>query len=269
MKRFKDTEFHLKLGLKLWSSNTFYIKPALELYRQGVFDYIELYVDPRTEEDALGLWKESGLSFFLHAPHSYSGFNLSLRKYQSENLRLLEEVESYRMTLDPKFIIFHPGIMGSINETVRQIHDMKKEFPDILDLAIIENKPRMGLKGEVCVGASPEEIERITGETGFGFCLDIGHAICFAAWAQIGWEDILHQFIKLEPKVYHLSDGVINSHTDLHLHYGDGDYELSKIIKLIPSNVYVSVETDKDPELHLKDFERDVNYLKNLHEMFV
>ena len=75
--------------------------------------------------------------------------------------------------------------------------------------------------------------------------------------------------MKLGPKVYHLSDGSMNSHTDSHLHYGDGDFELSKIIKLIPSNVYVSVETDKDPKLHLKDFERDVNYLKNLNEMFV
>ena len=269
MEIFKEAGLHLKLGLKLWSSNTFYIKPALELYRQGVFNYVELYVDPGSAEDVPGQWKESGLPFFLHAPHSYSGFNLSRRKCQSENLRILKEVESHRMALYPKFIIFHPGIMGSINETVHQIHDMKKEFPDILDLAIIENKPKIGLKGEVCVGASPEEIERIIEETGLGFCLDVGHAICFAAWAQIGWEDVIHQFMKLGPKVYHLSDGNINSHTDSHLHYGDGDFELRKIIKLIPSNVYVSVETDKDPKLQLKDFERDVNYLKNLNEMFV
>lgn len=262
-------DFHLKPGLKLWSSNTFYIKPALELYRQGAFDYVELYVDPGSGKDCLGQWRECGLPFFLHAPHSYSGLNLSQRKGQSENLRILKEVESFRLALKPKFVIFHPGILGSINETVHQINDMKKKFPDIFNLAIIENKPKIGLKGEICIGASPEEIERIIKETGLGFCLDIGHAICFAAWAQIGWEEALDQFMKLGPKVYHLSDGNVNSHTDSHLHYGDGNYELNKIIKLIPSDVYVSVETDKDPELHLKDFERDVNYLKNLNQMFV
>ncbi len=262
-------DFHLKLGLKLWSSNTFYIKPALELYRQGVFDYVELYVEPGTEKDYLRQWTGKKFPFVLHAPHSYSSFNLSQRKCQSENLRLLKQVESYRLALEPEFVIFHPGILGSINETLRQIDGMKVEFPDIFDLALIENKPKIGLKGEICIGASPEEIERIIKETGLGFCLDVGHAMCFAVWAQIGWEDVVSQFMKLRPKVYHLSDGNMNSHTDAHLHYGDGDFELSKIIKLIPPNTYVSVETEKNPGLHLKDFERDVNYLKNLHEMFV
>ncbi|MFQ5685291.1 MAG: sugar phosphate isomerase/epimerase family protein [Candidatus Scalindua sp.] len=261
--------FHLKLGLKLWSTNTFYIKPALELYRQGAFDYVELYVDPGSGKDCQSQWTGKEFPFVLHAPHSYSGLNLSLRKCKSENLRILKEVESFRLALEPKFVIFHPGILGSINETIRQINDMKKEIPDIYNLAIIENKPKIGLKGEICIGASPEEIERIIGETDIGFCLDIGHAICFAAWAQIGWEEVVDQFTKLGPKVYHLSDGSMSSHTDAHLHYGDGDFDLSKIIKWIPSNKYVSVETEKDPELYLKDFERDVNYLKNLHEMFI
>lgn len=262
-------DFHLKLGLKVWSTNTFYIKPALELHRQGVFDYVELYVDPGSEKDVLGEWRESGLPFFLHAPHAYSGFNLSRQKDKSENLRIVNQVESYRLALGPEFVIFHPGIQGSINETIHQINGIKNKFPDIFNLAIIENKPKIGLKGEICIGASPEEIERITGETGIGFCLDIGHAICFAAWAQTGWEEVVDQFMKLKPEVYHLSDGNMNSHTDSHLHYGDGNFELSKIIKLIPSDVYVSVETEKDPELHLKDFERDVNYLQNLKEVFV
>ena len=259
---------HLKLGLKLWSSNTFYIKPALELYRQGVFDYVELYVDPGSERDVLGQWRGNGLPFFLHAPHSYSGLNFSKREGETKNQRILKEVESYRLALNPKYVIFHPGIQGSLNETIRQINNLKKEFPDIFKSDLIENKPKIGLKGESCLGASPEETEWIIGETGLGLCLDIGHAICFATWAQIGWEEVVNQFMELKPKVYHLSDGNISSHTDSHLHYGEGNFELSKIIKLIPSDIYVSVETEKDPKLNLKDFERDVSYLKDLSEIF-
>ena len=75
--------------------------------------------------------------------------------------------------------------------------------------------------------------------------------------------------MKIKTKVYYFIGGSMNSHTDSHLHYGDGDFDLSKIIKLIPSNAYVSVETEKNPELHLKDFERDVLYLKNLNEIYV
>lgn len=38
-----------KLGLKLWSTNTdYYLKAAEKLYKEGYFDYIELYVVPNT-----------------------------------------------------------------------------------------------------------------------------------------------------------------------------------------------------------------------------
>ncbi len=269
MKIFKEAEFHLKLGLKLWTSNVFYIKPALELYQKRIFDYVELYIDPDSAKDCLSKWTGKEFPFILHAPHSYSGLNFSQQEGDTENQRMIKEVETFRIALNPKYVIFHPGIQGSDNEAIRQINNIKKEFPALFNLALIENKPKVGLKGEVCLGASPEEIERIIGETGLGFCLDIGHAICYAAWAQIGWEKVVNQFMKLGPKVYHLSDGNINSYTDSHLHYGDGNFELNKIIKLIPSEIYVSVETDKDPKLNLKDFERDVNYLKNLNEICV
>lgn len=258
-----------KIGLKLWSTDSILIKPALKLYQKSIYNYVELYVVPGSEEDYLNKWSGREFPFLLHAPHSYSGLNFSKREGETRNQRILKEVESYRLALNPKYVIFHPGIQGSHNETIRQINNLKKKFPDIFNSALIENKPKIGLKGEICLGASPEETERIIGETGLGLCLDIGHAICFAAWAQIRWEEVINQFMELEPKVYHLSDGNISSHTDSHLHYGDGDFELSKIIKLIPFNVYVSVETDKDPKLNLKDFERDISYLKNLNEICV
>ena len=47
-----------KTGLKLWSINTdFYYDEAIRLYREGVFDYIELYVVPDSL-DTLSKWRE-------------------------------------------------------------------------------------------------------------------------------------------------------------------------------------------------------------------
>jgi hypothetical protein len=33
-----------QLGLKLWSTNTGYAGACIEIYREGLFDYAELYV---------------------------------------------------------------------------------------------------------------------------------------------------------------------------------------------------------------------------------
>jgi hypothetical protein len=37
---------------------------------------------------------------------------------------------------------------------------------------------------------------------------------------------------------------------------------------MISSNALLTIETDKDSGLNLEDFERDVDYLRNLNGMF-
>lgn len=253
----------VKLGLKVWSTNLGYIKPALELYHEGVFDYVELYVVPEAEEDCLGKWKETGFPFVLHAPHSYGGLNLSLKDAEDNNRALIARVNAFRGALEPEYVIFHSGVRGTIEETIRQINMFKGEFPDLFKPAVIENKPKMGLKGEVCIGSSPEEIKEILDETGLGLCLDIGHAICYAAWKQTDHKKVIDQFIALDPGIFHLCDGDRSSKTDMHLNFGMGNFDLRRIIQRIPADAYVSIETDKSSETDLDDFENDINYFKD------
>ena len=53
-----------KLGLKLWSINTDnYLKEAIKLYNQGIYDYIELYVVPGSLEH-LSKWETLKFSSF-------------------------------------------------------------------------------------------------------------------------------------------------------------------------------------------------------------
>lgn len=251
-----------KIGLKIWSTNTSYIIPALELYKKGVFSYIELFIVPGSAKELLQRWRKEDFPFMLHAPHSYSGFNLSLSDFELKNRLLMKEIDSFRIVLNPKQVIFHPGSQGSLDETIRQINLLKKDFPEVFDLAILENKPKIGLNGENCMGASPEEMERLLIETSLGFCLDIGHAVCYAAWARIEIETVIENFLKLNPIIFHLSDGDIDSQTDSHLNFGKGNIDLCRLIQMIPSNAYVSIETDKDEKLNLKDFENDAAYFK-------
>lgn len=256
-----------KLGLKIWSTNDFYIKPAIELYDRKIFDYLELYVVPGSAAEYLTRWEEVDLPMVLHAPHFNAGFNLSLKIVELNNRSLIREVEAFRKALDPKDIIFHPGTNGSIDETIRQVKIFEKEFPSLFDLAVMENKPKMGIKGEVCVGASPEEMKELVDKTGLGFCLDMGHAICYATWKGVEYKNVIRQFMKLNPKIYHLSDGHIHSQTDMHLNFGKGNFNLQEIISVIPQNAYVSIETIKKSQSDLNDFKEDALYFRKCAQM--
>ncbi len=252
-----------KLGLKLWSSNSFYIKPATDLYRDGIFDYVELFVVPGSTNACLKKWEKVKFPLLLHAPHSYMGLNFSLLEYEPQSRALLKEVEDFRIALNPRYIIFHPGIEGALEESIRQINVLKNEYQKLFDISLIENKPKIGLKDEICVGASPEEIGKVLKETGLGFCLDIGHVICYAAWKKSDWEKIVEDFIKLSPKMFHLSDGDIDSRTDRHCHFGEGNFDLSRIVELLPSGAYVTIETEKNSKNDLNDFKSDALFLQN------
>ena len=247
----------MKFGLKLWSTNDFYIEEAVRLYNNKIYDYIELFVVPNSLE-YIRQWEELNIPFVLHAPHSAVGFNPSLTKYKSRNLKLLHELDIYRKTLNPKFIIFHPGIDGQLAETIRQFNLFKEKFLEIFSIALIENKPAIGLNGEVCVGSSVDDIIRIQNKTGMGFCYDIGHSIYYANSTKQNWRNILLSFLKLEPVICHLSDGYINSSKDMHLNYGKGNFDLKWIINNIENDVFLTVETEKGKKNNLNTFKKDI-----------
>ncbi len=254
-----------KLGLKVWSSNLQYIQPALDLYQEKVFDYIELFVDPRVDTSVLPQWRTLAIPFHLHAPHFYAGLNFSDPAYLEKNRLLLHKVDMYRETLSPQWIVFHPGVNGELQETIQQIKMFKNEFPQLFTLALIENKPKIGIReNDVCLGSSAQEIKMVLSETGLGFCLDMGHAICFANWARRPWENVIQEFLKLLPKVYHISDGDNAGVIDRHEHFGDGDFDLKKIISMLDPSIGLTIETKKDSQSNLDDFKKDALYIKSL-----
>jgi deoxyribonuclease IV len=254
----------MKFGLKLWSTNDFYIDEAVRLYEQKVYDYIELFVVPGSL-NYLPLWQKLNIPFILHAPHSYVGLNPSNLKFKIQNLKLLNQVEDYRKLLNPKYIIFHPGIEGQLSETIRQFNLFKERYPELFSTALIENKPAVGLNGEICVGCSPDDILTIQHEAGMEFCYDVGHSIYYANNTKQSWNRVFKEFLNINPNMFHLSDGDINASKDMHLNFGKGDFDLKWIINNLPIRAQVSIETEKNDLLHLDDFKQDINYLKELY----
>lgn len=250
-----------RIGLKLWNINTdYYYDEAIKLYNNKVFDYIELYVVPG-HLDLLDKWKRIGIPFDIHAPHFAHNMNLSKKEFEKSNYLKYAEVNEYANLLNANIIVFHGGINGDYKETARQI----KNFND--KRILIENKPYQPLRmigNNRCVGSKYDEIKYIIEETGCGFCLDIGHAICSANSQGIEPYSYIKKLVTLRPKRIHLSDIDITSKYDQHLNYGDGNVDFTRVLSVIPKDINITIETKKSsPEL-LDDFEKDAKCLMTL-----
>jgi deoxyribonuclease IV len=252
------------LGLKLWSTNKNYISETIRLYNQKNYQYMELFVVPGSYEQYITLWDNLNIPYILHAPHSAVGLNLAKKENFNKNKILIEETLKFAGKLNPKFIIFHPGIDGDTKETVNQLNGFEKMFGLSKYNPLIENKPYFTLDGDlICNGNSPEEIEFIMQNTGIGFCLDLGHAIYSANAKRIEPFGYLAKFNNLKPKMYHISDGDFYDVCDEHKNLGDGNFDIKKILKFVPRNGFISIETQKKSKDNLYDFESDIEIIKS------
>lgn len=249
---------NFKIGLKLWSTNDFYVKPARELYEKGYFDYIELYSYPGSFKDYHTMWKKMGVPFNIHAPHFSEGMNLAKKENENKNLMLADEARRFADLLKAEQIIFHPGVDGDINETIRQL----KRIGD--KRILMENKPYLSVDGKyVCNGYSVEDIGRIVREAGTGFCLDFGHAVCAANSLKTDPMNYVRSFIELKPDLFHINDSDMKSPYDSHKHHlGQGSYPLKEFMKMVPAGSRVTNEAVKDSTENLDDFKGDMEYLR-------
>ncbi|MFA5097248.1 MAG: TIM barrel protein [Candidatus Margulisiibacteriota bacterium] len=248
-------------GLKIWSKNEDQYNSAAQLYKEGVYGYIELYSVPGTFKDHSDIWKklkeEQGVPFVIHAPHYLGGMNLAKKEMRENNKILAQEAVSFADKLEAGIIIFHPGVDGDDNESAAQIKALSDKR------IVVENKPRLALDSDlICNGNSPEAIEQIMKKSGAGFCLDIGHAICSANSGNIDYKIYLKQFIKLNPRLYHFSDGDVFGQRDQHKNFGNGNYPVKEILALIPQGSMITVETKKNSKNDLDDFIADISFLK-------
>ncbi len=243
-----------KLGLKLFSINENYIKESLKLYGQKVYDFIELYVVPDSYENCINFCKRLTMPVIIHAPHFRHGVNLAKAEQFEQNMKLAREAQKFADELNAEYIIFHPGIAGDEKETARQLNIINDSR------ILIENKPYYTVlnDGNICNGHSPEQIKYIMDNTNLGFCLDIGHCFCSANAKNIQPYQYLKEFLALQPRMFHLVDNDITNSIDKHLHFGQGNYDIEKILNLLPDNAKITLETTKDSKENLDDFVKDI-----------
>lgn len=251
-----------KIGLKLWSTNTdYYIKDAERLFNDNVFDYIELYVVPDTLAN-IEKWKALNIPYDIHATHSAFGVNLSIREKKEFNYNNYLQVKKYADALKTDVIVYHCGTNGDYKETAEQL----MSFDD--DRILIENKPYKPITKNndcYCVGTKYEHLKYIIDTAHCGFCLDIGHAICAANYYKIDYINFISKLVSLNPTRIHLSDIHIGSVYDEHLHFGFGELDFKIILKLLPKDINITIETTKNSIYNLNDFILDSKIIKDIN----
>ncbi|MCL1957185.1 MAG: sugar phosphate isomerase/epimerase [Fibromonadales bacterium] len=245
----------MNLGLKLGSPDSSYENAINDLWQKKAFQYIELLAIPNTYENTIDFWKQFKIPFIIHAPHSGHGMNPSLKEKEIENAEKIKEAFEFANTLNAEWIIFHPGVIGNLNETVRQYS------PYVDNRFLIENKPVIALDGSPCLGAKPEEIKFLMEKLGVEFCFDFGHAVCAANSLKKEPMGFVREFLELKPRLYHLTDGFFKNEKDEHLHYGKGDFPIKEFLSLIPPNSKITDEAKHDFKDNLDDFLEDVKAL--------
>lgn len=249
----------MKIGLKLYSTDSALIPEALELKARNLFDFVELYAIPESFESSIEQWKNCDIPFIIHAPHSYHGINLARADMREANKKAFREVQRFADILRTQIIIVHGGNNGSIEETIHQLRLLNEKR------VVLENKPNVGLLNEICIGWSPIEFRQALHEGVIcGMALDFGHAICAAVSRGVNPMEFISEFMVFKPKIYHLSDGDISSPKDFHLNFGKGNFNLAECVSVLPPDEYLTIETPRRPSTGLWDFVEDVVFLRKL-----
>jgi deoxyribonuclease-4 len=254
-----------KWGLKIWSINKQYVDEAWKLYDDGLYHYIELFSVPGSFDASIQFWKQLPIPFVIHAPHYSVGLNFAKSEQEDQNKKLALESFQFADALNASHVIFHPGVEGRLEETIRQmkrVHDSRM---------LIENKPYYGFDDYttkanrlLCMGSISGDVKRIMSETGVGLCLDIPHAFCTANTLGKDIYDYLEEFLVFNPIMLHLSDGDSKGTYDEHLNIGKGTYDFKKIFQIIGLDRTISIETKKLSNTSLESFKVDITELNRV-----
>ncbi len=241
----------MKFGLKLWSTNVDLIDDAVALIDEKIYDYIDLLKITNTEITPF----LCGVPYIIHSDHNPGGLDLSDSSRMEQNLRSIDETFDWCDQLNAKYVVFHPDLKIGLNS--------KRMLDKITDKrALIENMPNFTSKWQKMCGTTPLEIEFLLSKK--RLCLDFGHTIHSAKSHSVDYEFLIKEFLKLKPKMFHISDGITNDELDNHMRIGEGDFDFNFIMDCAKKSGvdYMTLETPRYNLELMNEAVEDLNKLK-------
>jgi deoxyribonuclease-4 len=201
-----------------------------------MFQYVELMPIPGTD---IRPFLKAGVPYFIHATTETYGVNIADQSKQGFNMEALGVCREWTDKLEAKYLILHPGY-GSTNDAAEFLDRMRDER------ILIENMPKIGINNEKMVGYTLEQVSKLMNNR-LGLCLDFGHAIKAATSLKKDYKESIREFLKLKPRMFHVSDGKLKDEKDDHLQIGEGEYDFDFLISCIKENEskYVTLETPR------------------------
>jgi sugar phosphate isomerase/epimerase len=257
------------LGLKLWSNdviaNKEFVATAEKALKEGVFGYIEVFALPESFEHTKAFFESNikGIKAVIHAPHTGQNMDISNPEEFENNRKRLKDAQQFADLLDADKIILHPGNGWGeefLNKSIQQF----KAFND--SRLIVENLPAVcSATHKHLHGVTPEEIAYFMKEANCRLCLDFSHAICGANHYKRDVYEVLGEFAALKPAMYHLCDGNINDEVDAHWHYGEGCYDLQRLVtEFTTPDALITMETGHGIPQTVEAWLNDAAYLRRL-----
>ncbi|SHH62260.1 sugar phosphate isomerase/epimerase family protein [Ferrimonas marina] len=232
------------IGLKLYLDNLHneeLFESAIKALREGEFDYLEAYVRPGALQGFPQLRLNALMPFIrvVHAPHIGDDFDPARRYNWKANLDRLNDSFSLADICDSDTIIIHPGLNHGPNAL-----DANIEFLHVLNdpRIAIENVPASSGRSANHLGNTPDSISRFLECLDIGFCFDFSHAVVAGLETHQNPHHHLAEFMALQPRMYHLCDGLMGTARDLHWHLGQGDFPLPTFLDVVGDD-RVSLET--------------------------
>lgn len=249
----------IKFGLKLWSSDSSLIDEAASLIDRGIFDYIELIINPSYFD--IIPFMEFDAPYIIHAPHENYGVDIGDKVKKDFTLRMIKQSLECADKLKADYVVLHAGT-GSISHAKEVLHEVEDQR------IIIENMPVIGIYGGKCLGYDAHSLLALKEDQNVGLCLDFGHAVKAAISLSRDFKNIVSEFLELEPKLFHLSDGDLRTEIDDHLNIGEGSYDLGYFKKCVEQNKFkfITLETPKS-HTSLEDYVKNLKTLKRLWKL--
>lgn len=241
----------MKLGVKTFNSKDF-----LEPFKDKV-DFFEIMAIETVNYDFL---KEFDIPIVIHSQHRKFGVNVADKTKIQRNLDSINFAINLANQTKAKKIIIHPGELDGKDSSREQSINFIKNIKD--DRIIIENIP---ITGVYRFGAKPEEMKEILKQTKKGFCFDINHAIWTANTLNQDYLQLIKEFVKLKPIHYHFGGQLLKNRSlpekeREHLSLAESDFDLKEVLKLIPKDAEITLETTTD----IKKTENDVRIMREI-----
>lgn len=253
-----------RYGIKLWTKNEESFLKCIQLLDEKTFDYLELYIVP-DNFNSDSLLQFSNHEVILHAPSFNHNFNLiDKNEVFQKSLKSIKEVSE---VVNSSLIIVHPGVQ-TIDLRQKLFDIVIANLKEIQELGleiILENVPALALDSSTKMVASKyEDFKYVTNAAKTLVCIDVTHTICSANAYNIDPLIYLKKFIELDPFMIHFCNGNLESLVDLHLDIDKGNFPLKEILRMIPRNASISLETPKTDFKGLTNDVRNLELLKHL-----